>query len=638
MVRKSTEQMSLRDKLIAVNLYKATIPMIVMAFIMMSILTVFASIQRSNHSLDVINSIEVSTLRYLSRYDSSLDEVYYALYQPDKAKEEVTSALIGYVNSNKEISTVWLLDPNGKIIFGAPNHQTELGFDYSGQDYYKALERVGDIYWSDVYITHGANKPVVTVSKKFQDAIVVLRIDLESLSKFLKVFDISKNSFIAVTDTSSAYMAHTNYNFVNTRAYDPNRNALLLNERLYTEYDNKKVIAYHRILKNNKWSIIYYQSVIDLVLPIILIMGGGVIMIGLIGLMTLKAVMGLNNELSGEVKALVTWTNQVARGKYETQIKQGTTKEFDTLSGAFSVMIRGVLYREEALEAQRQEIIEINDSLEIEVQKRTEELERSLTYLKKTQVQLIRKEKMASLGSLVSGVAHELNTPIGVALTAASYLEKKNTRFLDRLSTEKMTSRDLRNYVEITNEITNIIVINMDRASDLISSFKKVAINQEKMNREIIYLKDIINATVTSLGAELKRKKVEVTVHYEGNLMYDSYPGAISQIVTNLIQNSIIHAFNYVKEPLIGINCTELEDKKNFVIEYWDNGKGIHQDDLDKVYDPFYTTAQGTGGTGLGMNIVYNLVTGLLMGDIEYQDELTSGVRFIITLPKEFEK
>lgn len=635
MAKKSTEQMSLRDKLIAVNLYKAIFPMILMAFILMSILTIFASIQMSDRSLDVINSIEVSTLRYLNRYDSSLNEVYYALYQPSDSKEKVVTSLNGYVNSNKEISTVWILDDMGHILYGAPRHQTEIGFDYSGQDYFKALENSGDTYWSDVFITHGANRPVVTVSKKFKEGIVVLRIDLESLSKFLKVFDITKNSFIAVTDTTSAYMAHTDYSFVNSRAYDPNRSALLKDDRLITDYNGRKMIAYHRNLDNN-WSIIYYQSLMDLAFPIIIVMGSGILMIIIISIITLRAVMGLNNELSGEVNELVAWTNQVALGHYQTQIKQGTTKEFDTLSSAFNVMIRGVLYREDQLEAQRQEIIEINDSLEIEVEKRTEELERSLSYLKKTQDQLIRKEKMASLGSLVSGVAHELNTPIGVALTAASYLEKKNVKFLDQLSKEKMTKIDLRNYVELVHESTNIVYRNMDRASELISSFKKVAIDQEKMNRETMHLKDIIDATVTSLSVELKRKKVEVTVHYEGNLMCKSYPGAISQVLTNMIQNSLVHAFALVKEPHIGINCTESEDKNAYVIEYWDNGKGIQEEDLEKVYDPFYTTAQGTGGTGLGMNIVYNLVTGLLMGDIEYIDELSSGVRFIITLPKEF--
>jgi signal transduction histidine kinase len=624
---------SIRDKLIAVNLYQATIPMIILALFLMLTIAFFAFLQMIQRSNDIMHSIEVASNRYLNQYNSKLDEVYSVISHYENPNQ-IDDLLDVYVQNSDEIMSLLILDSRGISIHGAPKTVVNLNYDYSGHKYFKILKESGDLFWSDVFIVRESNIPMVSISKRIDDITLVLQVNLEVLTSFLNTFDISEHSYIAITDQSGTYLAHSDYNFVTIRGYDPNRKNLLVKGSDYLKYEDRCMLAFHEHLEKNNWSILYYQSVWDTVSPLLYIILIGLMVILFIGTGVLKSVIKLNNELSNEVQELVSWSKTVATGAYDIQIKKSSITEFNNLYDAFDIMTKNVLSREKELEYRRYEIIQVNKGLELEVKNRTLELEKSLENLQKTQAQLIQKEKMASLGRLVSGVAHELNTPIGVALTAITYLEQKNNFFLNRLIDQTMTKQDLETYMTVINDSTEIVHRNMNRASELITNFKRVAIDQEKMAYEKTNIQEVIEATITSLSVEIKRKLVTTILSFEGNLTCESYPGAISQVITNLVQNSLLHAFDAVIEPEIGIECHENLEDQSIVIHYWDNGKGIKPEELDKIYDPFYTTAEGSGGTGLGLNIVYNLVTGSLMGDINYKTTTENGVFFEIILPK----
>lgn len=626
---------TIREKLISVNLYQSTVPMIVLAVILMFIITIFSITQIFQRSNDIMFSIETASERDLNQYDNKLDEIYQVVIKNGDGKS-TDGMLAAYVNSNKEILSLLILDDKGVSISGAPDIIINKGHDYSGHEYFQALNKPGDVYWSEIFIVHGSNIPMVSISKRYDQITVVLQVDLEALTDFLKTFDISPNSYIAITDQSGTYLAHSDYRFVTTRSYDDNRIKLLAYDPQYVQYNDKHMLAFHKQLSENNWSIIFYQSILDMITPLLTIILIGILAIVVISTRVIKSVLNLNNQLSTEVNELVSWSDNVAKGQYDVELKESSIIEFNNLYNAFDIMTQSLVTREELLEAQRKEIVEINKGLELEVKSRTADLEESLEYLKQTQNELIQREKMASLGRLVSGVAHELNTPIGVALTAVTYMEQKNAYYVDKLINNNMSAKDLSSYMGLIQDSSEIIFRNMNRASDLISSFKKVAVDQEKMNVEKTDLKDVIEATVTSLGVEIKKKSVKTHLAFDGSMICESYPGAVSQVITNLIQNSLLHAFDLVVDPIIGIECKE--DKRNLTIKYWDNGKGIKEDDLNKIYEPFYTTALGAGGTGLGMNIVFNLVTGSLGGSITYNEDEDLGVVFNIVIPKKVEK
>lgn len=260
------------------------------------------------------------------------------------------------------------------------------------------------------------------------------------------------------------------------------------------------------------------------------------------------------------------------------------------------------------------------------------ELEVSLENLKNTQEKLIESEKMAFLGSLVAGVAHEINTPIGIGLTGMSHFLKTTTEIKDKYDAELMTEKDFENYVTESIEIGNLIYSNLQRTAQLIKSFKQVSVDQISEEKREFNLKKYTEGILLSLSSVIKKTKLTVKLEIDSSISINSYPGILSQIITNLIVNSTIHGFEEKEKGLIIIECREIENKIQLI--YKDNGKGINQENLKKIFDPFFTTNRHKGGTGLGLNIIYNLVTSQLYGTIVCNSKENEGVEFIIEFNK----
>jgi signal transduction histidine kinase len=273
--------------------------------------------------------------------------------------------------------------------------------------------------------------------------------------------------------------------------------------------------------------------------------------------------------------------------------------------------------------------------LEKTVQERTQDLQITLEDLKLTQKQLVESEKMAALGALVAGVAHEINTPVGVSVTANSYLQQKTIDMLQVLEENKLKKSDLTGYLSVANESTQIISNNLKRASELVKGFKQVAVDQTSEVEREFKLKEYLQEIIFSLGPKLKSNKVDVQLEVDEELSVTSYPGVFSQIFTNLIINSLTHAFHRDEKGTIFI---KVEKGSQLLLEYSDNGKGMLPEVRQKIFDPFFTTNRAAGGTGLGMHIVYNLVTQSLGGTITCETRLNEGTTFLIILPLGEEK
>ncbi|TDX58994.1 PAS domain-containing sensor histidine kinase [Orenia marismortui] len=252
--------------------------------------------------------------------------------------------------------------------------------------------------------------------------------------------------------------------------------------------------------------------------------------------------------------------------------------------------------------------------------------------LRRTQKQLIRSEKMAALGRLVAGVAHEINTPIGIGVTASSHLVEKTEEIIKLYNENKMKRRDLENFFKSTIETTKITLRNLNNASELTNNFKQFAADQTDNQRRKFKMKYLLNEIMISLKPKFKNTKHDVMIYCDENIEINSYPGAISQIITNLTLNSLIHGFEEQKKGKIKIEV--VEEKDLIKIIYSDNGKGISEENMDKIFEPFFTTKRGRGGTGLGLNIIYNLINNFLGGEIECNSKLASYTEFIIKLPK----
>lgn len=286
----------------------------------------------------------------------------------------------------------------------------------------------------------------------------------------------------------------------------------------------------------------------------------------------------------------------------------------------------------EIREAQRR-VEELSASLETKVIQRTEELQLALQRLQEAQDQMVRSEKLSALGALVAGVAHELNTPIGNAVTVASTLEDK-TRDFARQTEQGLTRNALNQYVVLSRDASQLILRNLLRANDLVRSFKQVAVDQTSEHRRRFDLAGTIEEVLATLHHRLKPGQIELSTRLEPNLDMDSYPGPLGQVITNLFMNALLHAFDSRETGHLELIAGRTAPGE-VTLEFSDDGKGISAEHLSRIFDPFFTTKLGQGGSGLGLHIVHNMVHGLLGGHISAHSVLGEGTRFTIVLPQE---
>jgi len=262
-----------------------------------------------------------------------------------------------------------------------------------------------------------------------------------------------------------------------------------------------------------------------------------------------------------------------------------------------------------------------------------EELREALKTLEQAQDGLVQAEKMASLGGLVAGVAHEINTPVGISVTAASHLEEAAEHLKSAFAAGTMKKSDLNAFIDTTEQSTRMICSNLQRAADLIGSFKQVAVDQSSEEKRKFHLSPYLEEILMSLHPQLKKTRHQVAITCNANIELDSYPGALSQVVTNLIMNSLIHGFEKQEEGNIRLSVSE--SANSIELEYSDNGCGMDSKTLAKIFDPFFTTKRGSGGSGLGMNILYNLIIQTLEGTVSCTSQPGKGAKFLIDIPKQ---
>ncbi|MBF0316991.1 MAG: response regulator [Nitrospirae bacterium] len=242
-------------------------------------------------------------------------------------------------------------------------------------------------------------------------------------------------------------------------------------------------------------------------------------------------------------------------------------------------------------------------------------------------------EKMAALGQLVSGVAHEINTPIGNAVLSASHLQEKTQDIIISFQSNSLTKSSMQRYLEVVKEDGDIILRNLLRSADMIKSFKMVSGDQTSQQRRRFDLRAYIADIMLGLKPMIKKTSHHITITCEQEIELDSYPGAFAQVITNLVMNAITHAFE--KDDSGNIDITAVQKQNNVTVTVADNGKGIPEAILGKIFDPFFTTNRKAGNTGLGLHIVYNIVHQTLRGDIHCQSTETLGTSFTISMPRE---
>lgn len=313
----------------------------------------------------------------------------------------------------------------------------------------------------------------------------------------------------------------------------------------------------------------------------------------------------------------------------ETELPSNPYKEFSDLTDGFTRIITRL-----------KEDLTIRSQAESQMRSAKDAAETALGQLKDAQTSLIQSEKMASLGGLVAGIAHEINTPVGIILTSASVLHDDSVLFRSKIEAGNMKKSEVVSYSQTAEQSSALIISNAVRAAELIQSFKRVAVDQTSEARRDFELGQYLQEIITSIGPALKHSQIAINIICPEQIKLEGYPGAISQIITNLVNNAAMHAFTNTSDAASEnstikkqVNITAERYFGTVTLHVTDNGQGIDDTVISKIFDPFYTTKRANGGSGLGLNIVFNLVTQTLGGHIHVKSTLGIGTSFVMTFP-----
>jgi signal transduction histidine kinase len=324
-------------------------------------------------------------------------------------------------------------------------------------------------------------------------------------------------------------------------------------------------------------------------------------------------------SISLPLKDIVSAMHAVVAEKYEHPI-QGTNARDEIGEMARAVEV----FRENAIAKRK---------AENELRASKEHAESALTDLREAQQNLIAAEKLAALGGLVAGVAHEVNNPIGISLTVASSFARRCEDFAREVDAGPLRRSRLDEFLEGGRDAANQLVANLQRAGELVQSFKQVAVDRSHADRRQFDLKESTDQIIASLRPVLKKSQISLTVDVPAGIIMDSYPGSYGQVLTNLFLNSVIHAFPDGRAGQVIIEARQIngDDVDIFVS---DDGIGMNEETQRRALDPFFTTRRNEGGTGLGLHIIFNLVTQQLGGRLTFESKLGWGTRFRISIPR----
>ncbi|BDF95243.1 MULTISPECIES: sensor histidine kinase [Pseudoalteromonas] len=317
------------------------------------------------------------------------------------------------------------------------------------------------------------------------------------------------------------------------------------------------------------------------------------------------------------------------------QLEQEVARKTSNLSQAM-MDLQQQKYELEKQKLTLTEEIDLRRHTEQELLTKQTEMQRYVDELNMAQERLVGSEKMAALGGLVAGITHDINTPVGIGVTATSFLQERLLQIEAAYQDKTLSPKALEEFINDAKQSTSLLTTNLDRASELVASFKQIAVDQASEAVRTINFKEYLGEVIRSLHPKIKNTSHHINLDCPTDLTLNLPAGAISQIFTNLIMNSLIHGFDGIKNGMIDITIKDEDDQ--VIIDFKDNGNGVTEQQLEKLFDPFFTTKRDQGGSGLGTHITFNLVKQTLSGEIEVTSSPGEGLHYHISFPKDMPK
>jgi len=543
--------------------------------------------------------------------------------------DEVLNTIRSIEQSTNQIFLISLI--NEAANFYIDNHAfvSDEEYDVYKRPWHAAALESDDVNYTDPYVEWGTKELVVSSTKAVEEpngdkSFVVVDFSLKILPSVVGKMNVGKRGEVFIINDSREFIYHKDdSNILEKSVID-----------IYPQIDewlNRKTISGdvlevmsmadgdYYILTNDieysKWKIVTLVNQDEVraeMNKFIAYLVGTIVVFTVI--VTIVIYFFIRKRLK-PIGALTIYSQQIALGKLDEELPYeyvDLTDEMGTIAKSF-VTIAEVFKQK-------------NQILEDTVNAQYEEIKQQYHYI-------IEKEKIASLGFLVAGIAHEINTPVGNALTTSSYI-KTIVKKLDKLQANgKLTKTELIRSIEALDEASDLVQSNIKRAADLVKQFKTIATNQNNEILQIVNLREEVENIIETIRLTIKTHSIEIINNVDDDIIMRTFPSAISQLLTNFIKNSFQYAYAENEKGLIRIGA--YKEGQLVKMLYEDDGKGIEPSILEHIFEPFYTTRRSTSNSGLGMFIIHNLINQTLSGNIRCESEVNQGVKFYLTMPLE---
>ncbi len=404
------------------------------------------------------------------------------------------------------------------------------------------------------------------------------------------------------------------------------------------DYRDVSVIAATRYIPSMNWGLVLKEDLVEAMMVFDRLFWVVVVILILVMVASLFIALWFARSVVKPLQLMTHATQAISHGDMDLSVNVQGFKEVELLAQCFNEMAERLKMARDALsqkvntrtlELKREVLLRENN--EVALKESYKNLKYSTKNLQAAQDQLIESEKMASLGSLVAGIAHEINTPLGIAVTSASLFKDSLNGLHKNHENKSLTQTVFKEGLKDLDNIVALIESNLNRTVSLVKNFKQVAVDQTNIHKAKFYLHDLVESLLSSLHPETRKYPVEIINNISKDVVMDSFPGDFYQLFTNLILNAMIHGFEGREEGVLNLSATILEHELTLSIK--DNGVGMSEEVKDKLFEPFYTSKRGQGGSGLGLSIVKNIVKQKLHGQIRVESTQGVGTTFIINCP-----
>lgn len=621
-------------------LIAVVVPLIIFTFIGVQLMSTFLEKEIQSRNDQVAHQVALRTHDHLKNAYDNLLTLRDVLETLDPDQYETLSTLMRLSGRNHmSFVNLTLSNRKGHVVLVEPNEPLLMGIDVSTYESVAAVMAGGSFMWSGVFDRPITLEPVVTLSLPVWDShVLTASVSTRFFQNLIDDTVVDTSTFLGITDHSGQFVAHNQPHDeariiadfpLNLSLINPGQTIKIGLNTFQPSVSGIDDFEWHAVIFESKASI--KQGVFTFVLWLLL---GGFIAL-LVAMVLVRRVLKTTQKAYWQV---LEKTHEIKQGHYTLKEGLHHFEEVQILFDAFNDMTHEINLRKSEINKKQEEIEEINLALEQRIQDRTTRLinanlylEKTLKDLKDTQDQLVETEKMAALGNLVAGVAHEINTPLGVSLTAVSYLEKEASQIKTLFEQDHLTKNDFSDFLETTLESVSIALSNIDRAAELIKSFKLIAVDQSTANERLFNLEEYVDETIRSLEPQFRHSQIKIKTDIDPMIFFNTNPGDVAQIVTNFVMNAWVHAFGQEKKGSIIIHASPREGV--ILLTCRDDGLGMPEHVKELIFEPFFTTKRGQGGSGLGLNIVYNIVTQKFNGSISCESQVGKGTTFTVTIP-----